>query len=92
MNKDDFHVSQAGQAVFTPKGYWAFIPAPLPPEISYDPHLVLALSRADAALSELSGLGHHIINPHLLLHPISAKKLCFPRELRVLALALPIYF
>jgi Fic family protein len=56
-----------GQALLTPKGYWAFIPAPLPPEISYDPHLVLALSRADAALSELSGLGRHIINPHLLI-------------------------
>jgi Fic family protein len=67
MNKDDFHVSQAGQAVLTPKGYWAFIPDPLPPDISYDPHLVLALSRADAALSELSGLGRHIINPHLLI-------------------------
>lgn len=67
MHKDDFQAPQAGQAVFTPKGYWAFIPAPLPPEISYDPHLVLALSRADAALSELSGLGHHIINPQLLI-------------------------
>lgn len=67
MNKDDFHAAQAGQVLLTPKGYWAFIPAPLPPEIAYDPHLVLALSRADAALSELSGLGRHIINPHLLI-------------------------
>jgi Fic family protein len=67
MNRDDFHAPQAGQAILMPKGYWAFIPAPLPPEISYDPHLVLALSKADAALSELSGLGRHIINPHLLI-------------------------
>jgi Fic family protein len=67
MNQDDFHALQAGQAIFTPRGYWAFIPAPLPPDISYDPHLVLALSKADAALSELSGLGRHIINPHLLI-------------------------
>ena len=67
MNKDDFQAPQVGQAVFTLSGYWAFIPAPLPPEISYDQHLVLALSRADAALSELSGLGRHIINPHLLI-------------------------
>jgi Fic family protein len=67
MNKDDFQAPQMGQALFTSKGYWAFIPAPLPPQISYDPHLVLALSRADAALSELSGLGRHIINPHLLI-------------------------
>jgi Fic family protein len=67
MNKDDFHTPQTGQAILTPKGYWAFIPAPLPPDISYDQQLVLALSRADAALSELSGLGRHIINPHLLI-------------------------
>lgn len=67
MDKNDFHAPQAGQAVLTPRGYWAFVPAPLPPEISYDPPLVLALSRADTALSELSGLGRHIINPHLLI-------------------------
>lgn len=67
MNKDDFRAPQAGKTVFTSRGYWAFIPAPLPPDISYDPQLVLALSGADAALSELSGLGRHIINPHLLI-------------------------
>ncbi len=67
MNQDDFQAPQAGQAIYTPRGYWAFIPAPLPPDISYDPHLVLALSKADTALSELSGLGHYIINPHLLI-------------------------
>jgi Fic family protein len=31
--------------------------------------LVLALSRADAALSELSGLGRHLPNPRLLIAP-----------------------
>jgi Fic family protein len=50
-------------------GYHAFIPAPLPPKLSYDEDLVLALSRADAALSELSGLGRHLPNPHLLIAP-----------------------
>ena len=67
MNKDDFHAPQVGKVVYTPWEYWAFIPTPLPPDILYDPHLVLALSRADAALSELSGLGRHVINPHLLI-------------------------
>lgn len=67
MNKDNFLSPQAGQAVLTPRGYWAFIPAPLPPSISYNQPLVLALSRADTALSELSGLGRHMINPHLLI-------------------------
>ena len=67
MNQNDFHSPKAGQVIETPRGYRAFIPAPLPPEISYDPDLVLALSRADAALSELSGLGRNVINPHLLI-------------------------
>ena len=67
MNKNDFLASQAGQPVYTSRGYWAFIPTPLTPNISYDPQLVLALSRADAALSELSGLGRHVINPRILI-------------------------
>ncbi|WP_197702744.1 Fic family protein [Sulfuricaulis limicola] len=53
----------------TPEKYHAFIPAPLPPAIPYDAELALALSRADAALSELSGLGRLLPNPHLLIAP-----------------------
>ena len=67
MNQENFHAPQAGQVVLAPGGYWAFIPAPLPPKIDYDPGLVVSLSRADAALSELSGLGRYMINPHLLI-------------------------
>ena len=58
------------QSSETPRGgYDAFVPAPLPPKLAYDDELVLALSRADAALSELSGLGRHLPNPHLLIAP-----------------------
>jgi len=69
MNPADFRDPQAGRVVQAPAGYAAFIPAPLPPEISYDAGLVLALSRADSALSELSGLGRQLPNPHLLIAP-----------------------
>jgi Fic family protein len=55
--------------VQAPGGYAAFLPAPLPPVISYDTDLVLALSRADSALSELSGIGRQLPNPHLLIAP-----------------------
>lgn len=51
------------------EGYAAFVPAPLPPRIAWDGDLALALSRADAALSELSGLGRQLPNPHLLIAP-----------------------
>jgi len=69
MNPDDFHAPQAGKVIRTPGGYFAFIPTPLPPDIVFDVRLVLALSHADAALSELSGSGRHLPNPHLLIAP-----------------------
>ena len=69
MKPADFQDPTAGRIVQAPGGYTAFIPAPLPPELAYTPSLVLALSRADAALSELSGLGRQLPNPHLLISP-----------------------
>jgi Fic family protein len=69
MNPADFRDPRAGKVVQAPGGYVAFVPAPLPPEISYDAGLVLTLSRADSALSELSGLGRQLPNPHLLIAP-----------------------
>lgn len=67
MNPSDFRAPEAGHVVHMPTGYVAFIPAKLPPLTPYDARLVLALSRADAALSELSGIGRHLPNPHLLI-------------------------
>jgi hypothetical protein len=64
MNPDDFRSPEAGRVIKNSSGYHAFIPAPLPPDIHYDPDLVLALSRADTALSELSGLGRLLPDPH----------------------------
>jgi Fic family protein len=69
MNPDDFRSPDAGKVVKTSSGYYAFIPAPLPPKIPYDRELVQALSQADAALGELSGLGRLLPNPHLLINP-----------------------
>jgi Fic family protein len=69
VNPADFRTSQTGKVIRTPRGYFAFIPAPLPPELVFDARLVLALSQADAALSELSGSGRHLPNPHLLITP-----------------------
>ncbi|MBI4597017.1 MAG: Fic family protein [Candidatus Omnitrophica bacterium] len=69
MNPHDFHSPKAGKIIHTPQGYAAFLPAPLPPALTYDDDMVVALSRADAALSELSGLGRHLPNPHLLIEP-----------------------
>src|SRR5665213_1527076 len=69
VNPADFHAPHAGRIVRTAKGYTAFVPAPLPPRLDFNVDLVRALSRADAALSELSGLGRVLPNPHLLIAP-----------------------
>ena len=74
MDPRQFHSAAAGRVVRTPQGYHAFIPAPLPltpdrQELAYDDALVLALSTADVALSELSGVGSSLPNPHLLVAP-----------------------
>ncbi len=69
MNRKDFAETASGRLVDTPQGYLAFVPNPLPPPINFDMPLALALSKADAALSELSGLGGQLPNPHLLISP-----------------------
>jgi len=47
-------------------GYWAFVPPPLPPDLTLSAELVAALSTADRATGEVSGLGRTLPNPHLL--------------------------
>lgn len=69
MNRKDFTTTASGHLLDTPQGYLAFVPNPLPPPVSFDMPLALALSKADAALSELSGLGSQLPNPHLLISP-----------------------
>jgi Fic family protein len=69
MKKSDFKAPQTGRLVTGPQGYLAFVPAPLPPKLTYSDGLVRLLSRADAALSELSGVGRLLPNPHLLIAP-----------------------
>ena len=69
MEASTFQAPQAGRVVRTPEGHATFIPAPLPPSLEYTPSLVRVLSVADAALSELSGIGRILPNPHLLIAP-----------------------
>ncbi len=69
MDPKQFKSDLAGRTTRTLSGHWAFIPKPLPPTIHYDGNLTLLLSQADAALSELSGLGRYLPNPDLLIAP-----------------------
>ena len=69
VDPDEFKSKKAGRVVVTREGYAAFVPAPLPPKLTYTPALALALSRADAALGALSGLGAELPSPEALTAP-----------------------
>jgi Fic family protein len=80
VDPTEFHAPDAGEVVSCPEGYAAFVPAPLPPKLIYGPELVLALSRADAALGELSGVGGEMPDPQLLDAPFKRQEaLCSSR-------------
>ena len=80
MDPSEFHAPEAGEVVDCPEGYAAFVPAPLPPSLTYSAELVLALSRADAALGELSGVGGELPDPQLLDAPFKRQEaLCSSR-------------
>lgn len=60
---------RAGVFVRQPRGYRAFLPAPLPPDpaLRMDPDLVRLLSLADQALGRLDGMAHTLPNPELFV-------------------------
>ncbi len=50
-------------------GYSAFVPAPLPPTLSWTPRLIAVLSDADRLVGRLAGEGGRLPNPHILIRP-----------------------
>lgn len=58
-----------GKKIRCPEGYWAFLPAPLPPKLDWSPNLIRALSDADRLVGQLAGEGGGLPNPHLLIRP-----------------------
>jgi Fic family protein len=70
MNPKDFRNPEAGQAILTQKGYWAFIPAPLlAANLSWSQPLISALSEAERDLSKLATLAGAFPFPRLLIQP-----------------------
>jgi Fic family protein len=69
MNPIDFTEEKNGRLIKTQRDYWAFLPNPLPPQLTLSWDLVNQLSEADRALSELAGTARTLPNPHLLIGP-----------------------
>lgn len=74
MKPNDFHNSATGQVILTQNGYYAFIPAPLPPDLAWPPPLISALSEAERVLSRLSALAGTFPFPRLLIQPFMRRE------------------
>lgn len=74
MDKEAFKNSPAGKLIDTQKGYFAFIPDPLPPKVNYDDSLVQLLSEANRNMGNLNGIGTQLPNPALLIIPYVRKE------------------
>lgn len=74
MNPENFQNSTAGQVIRHTKGYWAFIPAPLPPVLNWPLPLVSILSEAERNLSKLASLAGVLPTPHLLVQPFMRRE------------------
>ncbi len=72
MNLERYKDSTAGRVIKVGQGdaaYWAFVPEPLPPSLTFEAELINILSQADQALGELAGLGRSLSNPQILARP-----------------------
>jgi len=67
MKPNDFSAPETGQVILTQQGYYAFIPAPLPPKLNWALPLISALSEAERDLSRLATLTGSFPFPRLLL-------------------------
>lgn len=74
MKPNEFHNSEVGQVIRTKAGYWAFVPAPLPPAIDWSLPLVSALSDADRHLSVLTTMAGNFPFPRLLTQPFMRRE------------------
>ena len=63
-----------GRLVRCPGGYRAYVPAPLPPPLTWDQELTVSLSAADRAIGGLAGEGRRLPNPHLFIRPLVRKE------------------
>jgi Fic family protein len=69
MKPEDFQTSTAGKVIRTPRGYWTFIPNPLPPTIRWSSSLISSVGAAERALGKLDSLANTLPSPHILVRP-----------------------
>lgn len=75
MKPEQFKSQRAGKVIkVSDKGYWAFVPNPLPPELHYTEEIAHVLAEANRRLGNLNGIGTLLPNPQLLIVPYSRRE------------------
>ena len=69
MDPKNFSSPSSGTPILTQTGYWAFLPAALPPVITWSLPLVSALADAERDLSKLTTMAGSFPFPRLLIQP-----------------------
>ncbi len=69
MDPKNFSSPLSGTPILTQTGYWAFLPAALPPVITWSLPLVSALADAERDLSKLTTMAGSFPFPRLLIQP-----------------------
>jgi len=74
MKTTDFSKKAPGKVIKTLKGYWAFVPEPLPPDVAWSTKLMARLSKADRSLARLAEVGNAFPAPYVLARPFIRKE------------------
>lgn len=74
MKVSDFSEKSPGKVIKTLKGYWAFVPDPLPPDVAWSTKLMTKLSRADRSLARLAEVGNAFPVPYVVARPFIRKE------------------
>ena len=69
MKPEDFKTTAAGEVIQSRKGYWTFIPDPLPPSLRWSSSLISAVGAAERALGKLDSLAGTLPSAHILVRP-----------------------
>ncbi len=74
MKTTDFGKNAPGKVIRTNKGYYAFIPDPLPPHIDWSTELLGRLAAAERSIARLEEVGKNFPVPYIVVRPFIRKE------------------
>lgn len=74
MKASDFTAKAPGKVIKTLRGYRAYVPDPLPPNVAWSNRLLAELSKADRSLAKLAEVGNSFPVPQALIRPFVRKE------------------